>query len=282
MSSDRPVTTTASARALASRRNGAKSRGPKTAAGKARSARNALKHGLCSKTLLVLAEEDAAQFRALEAALLAELAPVGVLQAVLAQRVVSAAWRLMRADRMEAEVLDFRRLDDGGGLGLALIRDGNGTRGVETVMRYRNAAMAELLRAQKTLHALQAEARADARAAAGASAGPDPRPAAAHARAAAGKPARRRARPRVARPIEPEKPRQIKGSAENRALDGGPAGAAPKTGTQKPAADHRSLRRSPDLDVPAAATAPASPLAGAERTQESAPNQSLDPRARAA
>jgi hypothetical protein len=167
MSSDRPVTTTASARALASRRNGAKSRGPKTAAGKARSARNALKHGLCSKQLLVLAEEDVAPFRALERALLAELAPVGVLQAVLAQRVVSAAWRLMRADRMEAEVLDFRRLDDGGGLGLALIRDGNGTRSVETVMRYRNAAMAELLRAQKTLHALQAPVRADARAAAG-------------------------------------------------------------------------------------------------------------------
>jgi hypothetical protein len=91
MSRDRPVTTTLSARALASRPNGAKSHGPKTAAGKARSARNALKHGLCAKTLLVLAEEDAAPFRALERALLVELTPVGALQAVLAQRVVSAA-----------------------------------------------------------------------------------------------------------------------------------------------------------------------------------------------
>jgi hypothetical protein len=42
-----------SPRALASRTNGARSRGPKSAAGKARSARNALKHGLCAKKLLI-------------------------------------------------------------------------------------------------------------------------------------------------------------------------------------------------------------------------------------
>ena len=99
MSSDRPVSTTVSARAAASRRNGARSRGPKTAAGKARSARNALRHGLCSISML-LADEDAPAFVALETALLAELAPQGALQAVLAQRVVAASWRLARADRL--------------------------------------------------------------------------------------------------------------------------------------------------------------------------------------
>jgi hypothetical protein len=137
-STSSPVVTTVSARALASRINGAKSRGPRTAAGKARSSRNALKHGLCA-TKFVVFPEDAPAFKALEAALLAELAPVGALQAVLAQRVVSAAWRLMRADRIEAEVLDFRRSKDSD-LGLALIRDANGCRSVDTVLRYRNAA----------------------------------------------------------------------------------------------------------------------------------------------
>jgi hypothetical protein len=62
MSNDSPVVPTVSARALASRRNGARSRGPKTAAGKARSSRNALKHGLCAQKILVLAEEDVAAF----------------------------------------------------------------------------------------------------------------------------------------------------------------------------------------------------------------------------
>ena len=151
--------TTASARALASRINGARSRGPRTAAGKARSAQNALKHGLCAHKLVLVPDEDAAAFAALEAALLAELAPVGTLQAVLAQRVVSAAWRLMRADRIEAEVLLFRSGSDRD-LGLALTRDGNATKAMPTLMRYRGAALAEFMRCLRTLQALQAEARA--------------------------------------------------------------------------------------------------------------------------
>jgi hypothetical protein len=199
-------------------------------------------------------------FRALEAALLEELAPVGALQAVLAQRVVSAAWRLLRADRMEAEVLEFRGAPDAD-LGLSLIRDGNGTRSVETVMRYRNAAMAELLRAQKTLQALQAEARAEA-------GRPDAAP-------------QRRARPALAR-NEPEQPRQINGSTQKRNPDR-PAASAPKTSAPKPGADLRPPRQSPDLDGPdAAPTTLASPPAGTKRTRESASNQRLDPQRSAA
>jgi hypothetical protein len=146
------------ARAAASRRNGAKSRGPKTAEGKARSSRNALKHGLRAQKHVLLPQEDAAEFAALEKALIAELAPVGVLQIVLAQRIVVAAWRLARADRLEAEVLEEMGYD-GVNSGLALIRDGNGTRSIETVMRYRGAAMAEFMRALRTLQALQAQRR---------------------------------------------------------------------------------------------------------------------------
>jgi hypothetical protein len=144
------------ARAEASRRNGAKSRGPKTLEGKARSAQNALKHGLRAQKYVVLPEEDAAEFADLEAAMIEELAPVGALQTLLARRVAVAAWRLARADRLEVEVFAERRFRDGG-LGNALIRDGNGTRSFETLLRYRGAAMAEFWRALRTLKALQAE-----------------------------------------------------------------------------------------------------------------------------
>ena len=65
-------------------------------------------------------------------------------------------WRLARADRIEAELFEERRAASGG-LGLALIRDGNGARSFETLLRYRGAAMAEFWRALRTLKALQAE-----------------------------------------------------------------------------------------------------------------------------
>jgi hypothetical protein len=119
------------ARAAASRKLGAKSRGPRTPEGKTRSAQNALRHGMRAQKFALLPDEDAAEFDGLEADLIEELAPVDALQRVLARRVAVAAWRLARADRIEAELFEERRSADGG-LGLALIRDGNGPRSFET------------------------------------------------------------------------------------------------------------------------------------------------------
>ena len=149
----------AAARAEASRRNGAKSCGPKTPEGKARSAQNALKHGFRAQKHGVLPQEDAAAFGALEAALIEELAPEGALQSVLAQRIVAATWRLARADRLEVDLFAEEQLP-GRSLGLALIRDCNGARAFDTLLRYRGGALAELWRALRTLKALQAEAHA--------------------------------------------------------------------------------------------------------------------------
>ena len=154
--SPRAAVPMSNARTEASRKNGAKSRGPKTAEGKARSARNALKHGMRAQKHVVMPQEDGAEFAALEAALMAELAPVGALQLVLARRIAVAAWRLARADRLEAELFAERGFD-GASLGVSMIRDGNGTRSLETLLRYRGAAMAEFWRALRTLKALQAE-----------------------------------------------------------------------------------------------------------------------------
>jgi hypothetical protein len=146
-----------SARTEASRLNGAKSRGPKTEASRARSAQNALKHGLRAQRHVVLADEDAAEYEAHEQAFLAELAPDGALQTHLARRIAAAAWRLLRSDRIEAEIFEQERFGDRHDLGLALIRDGNGGRAFPTLLRYRGAAEAEFRRALRTLKALQAE-----------------------------------------------------------------------------------------------------------------------------
>jgi hypothetical protein len=120
------------ARAEASRRNGAKSRGPRTAEGKARSRLNAIKHGMRALRYVVLPDESAAEFHALQEALMHELAPEGALQMVLARRVAVAAWRLARADPMEAEVFAERRWDNRSA-GVALLGRRVGERGPNPV-----------------------------------------------------------------------------------------------------------------------------------------------------
>jgi hypothetical protein len=148
-----------SARPAASRANGAKSRGPRTAGGKAHASQNALKHGLRAQRWLVLWDENEPEFKAFAGALRAELAPEGALQATLVTHLAAAAWRMRRADRMEAELLSRQRGLEGD-LGVALIRDGSGPRAIDTLLRYRGAAAAEFSRALRTLKTLQGEARA--------------------------------------------------------------------------------------------------------------------------
>jgi hypothetical protein len=128
----------ADARAAASRINGARSRGPKSPEGKARSAQNALKHGLRAQKFVVVGDESAREFAALEAALVDELAPEGTLQGLLAGRIARAAWRLERAERIEAEL--FAREMGDRNLGLALIRDGNGARALHAAALPRHGA----------------------------------------------------------------------------------------------------------------------------------------------
>ena len=96
----RAAASISNARAEASRKNGARSRGPKTPEGKARSTQNALKHGLGAEKYVVLLDEDWDEFEKLETALTAELAPESALQSAMARRVARAAWRLMRGSRI--------------------------------------------------------------------------------------------------------------------------------------------------------------------------------------
>ena len=74
----------------ASRRNGARSRGPVTEEGKARASRNALKHGLTAMHHLVLEDEAPAELEEMTARLMAEVAPMSEIEARLARRLAIA------------------------------------------------------------------------------------------------------------------------------------------------------------------------------------------------
>jgi hypothetical protein len=151
------------ARQAASRRNGARSRGPRTAAGKVRSSKNALRHGFAARKLVLLDDENPAEFRAFSKALQAELAPESRLQIDLVARIAMAAWRARRADRLEAGVLGGYRdaaapadPDPRTRFGIGLVRDNYGPRALATLVRYRGSVLAELFRSLAALKALQA------------------------------------------------------------------------------------------------------------------------------
>ena len=94
----------------ANRRNAQKSTGPRSAAGKAASSANALVHGFTAARILVLADEDEEVFHAMRQDVIADLDPLDMVQAALAQRIAVLLWRLERASRLEAELFDHGEL----------------------------------------------------------------------------------------------------------------------------------------------------------------------------
>ena len=96
------------ARLAANRQNALQSTGPRSAEGKARSALNALKHGLTAQEV-VLASEDANAYEARRADWHEEYAGDDPASCLLVERAVHATWRLDRCARAERARLDQRR-----------------------------------------------------------------------------------------------------------------------------------------------------------------------------
>lgn len=100
---------TSEKRLAANRANSTKSTGPRTPEGKQRSSLNAVAHGLTAQTA-VLPGEDPDQLEALSTSLMKQLRPRGVVQRIIAERIVSLAWKLRRAARAEEDVaLEMRK-----------------------------------------------------------------------------------------------------------------------------------------------------------------------------
>jgi hypothetical protein len=96
----------------ANRQNAQKSTGPRTAQGKAAVSQNAVKHGLFASQDVVKGENQA-DFDLFRDEMLIELAPVGALESMLAERFVNLSWRLKRAERMQNQAIDVMIAQDG-------------------------------------------------------------------------------------------------------------------------------------------------------------------------
>ena len=89
----------------AARINGARSRGPVTPEGKAISSRNALRHGLLAKTVL-LSNEDAELFKHYFYLCVERFNPVGDLEMSMVEEMVASGWRLHRGLAMEKHIFE--------------------------------------------------------------------------------------------------------------------------------------------------------------------------------
>ena len=98
-------------KAAANRQNALKSTGPKTPDGKAAVRLNALRHGLLSEEILLPGEDEEA-LRELAERLRAELQPVGELENLLVDRIISAYWRLRRLGRVETGIFAWERSEE--------------------------------------------------------------------------------------------------------------------------------------------------------------------------
>jgi hypothetical protein len=91
----------------ANRRNARKSTGPITQEGKQRSRCNAVRHGLTAETVIG-ALEDAEDYQAFEAAIIADYDAQSAVERELLLRLANLLWRLRRATTMETGLFEIQ------------------------------------------------------------------------------------------------------------------------------------------------------------------------------
>jgi hypothetical protein len=91
----------------ANRRNACKSTGPITEEGKHRSRCNAVRHGLTAETVIGTLE-DAEDYKAFEAAVIADYDAQSAVERELVLRLASLLWRLRRATMMETGLFEIQ------------------------------------------------------------------------------------------------------------------------------------------------------------------------------
>jgi len=151
------------ARLAANRGNAQRSTGPRTAAGRQVSSRNATRHGVLARTPL-LPGEDPAELEALSAGLTERLGPEGGVEELLLDELVGVLWRLRRLARVELglyamglEAPVLRALSGAGEASAALgVAFSSQAASFAVLTRYESALVNRLRRALADLERLQA------------------------------------------------------------------------------------------------------------------------------
>ncbi len=90
-----------------SRANGARSNGPATEEGKAKSSLNAIKHGLTSNKVVVLQNENPEDYARLAADFADTFQPANLAEGSLVQEMVNSQWKRLRAEAIETGLMDL-------------------------------------------------------------------------------------------------------------------------------------------------------------------------------
>ena len=150
----------------ANRRNAQKSTGPKTPEGKAKSRRNALRHGLTAKACM-LADEDPNDLLDMIAEINEKFDPQDTDEDFLVQRMAEARIRYNRIMPLEAGIFNIRlsvdqapkeiveALSQEGQRAWAYLRDANGGNALSKLARYETGLLREYDRSRQELEKLQ-------------------------------------------------------------------------------------------------------------------------------
>lgn len=153
----------------ANRANAKKSTGPRTDEGKRRAAMNAVRHGLCARTVCVHGEESA-DFNALVTEFAREHRPASSTEYALVYRLAVASWNLRRLTEAETSVIDtatLNRVYEGGkyvekrlGIGEAMLKAMTNDRRFNALQLYQQRLERAFYRALTELRQLRKD-RAD-------------------------------------------------------------------------------------------------------------------------
>ncbi len=165
---------TTQAQIEANRKNAQKSTGPKSRQGKEAVSQNAVKHGLCANKHVIRSESQE-EFDEFRQNMIADLEPVGAMEKMLADRIVSLSWRLKRAEQFQnlaiESLIEFnlndgwyrgdsaRREADKGNLeliiGFAINRDFAEARTLDLLLMYERRIESSLYKASTELRKMQ-------------------------------------------------------------------------------------------------------------------------------